>query len=130
MEKEHDALDPTGEIVAEKRPRVQVALTLEHDVVDGVVDVDEESADGNAGGERPGAGDSGSGGAGGNGGDEMTARTHAVLAGMSRAVTRRAGTARVARRDTRSLRNRAPGFVSGPTTGWYTHSSGRLYVEA
>src|SRR6185436_13848178 len=67
------------EVVAQERPRPQIGLALDEDVVDGVIDVDPEATRRQPGHERPALGGDGRRGAGGEGGHEMSAGAHGSI---------------------------------------------------
>ncbi len=52
MKRQHDALHPALEVVPQERRRAQAALLLEHQVVEDVIEVDQESAGRESHGER------------------------------------------------------------------------------
>src|SRR5713226_5698204 len=77
MQEEDDPLRLAADVVPEKARRAQVALALEENVVDHVVDVDQEATGGQARGEGRVARARVDGRARRGGGDEMPSRTHA-----------------------------------------------------
>src|SRR6266511_5383942 len=79
MQRQHDTPDPSLEVVAEERGRAQVALPLEHHVVEHVVEVDQEAPGEETGGQRRTSRAGIHGGTGHGRGDEMSAGAHATL---------------------------------------------------
>jgi hypothetical protein len=79
VQEQHHGARASGQVVAEESGGAEVALPLEGEVVEDVVEVDQEAAGGDTCGEDGGAGPRLDGRACHRRRDEMTSRAHAAL---------------------------------------------------